>query len=117
MKAIKDFSFSAAHSLSKVCDGHQCMRLHGHNYRVRIECSGDLDDKDMVIDFADIKAVVKPMIDALDHQNINEIVGYENTTSEWLCEWFVRQIGGRIPVSAVEVWETETCCARLEVSQ
>ena len=86
-------------------------------YRVRIECSGGLDGKDMVIDFADIKMVVKPMIDALDHQNINEIVGYDNTTAEWLCNWFADQIGSRIPLSAIEVWETETCCARMEIQK
>lgn len=118
MKAIKDFYFSAAHQLSKVHDGHKCKNLHGHNYRIRIEikCKDDeLDHRDMVLDFDDIKEVVKPLIDTLDHKNINDVVGYDNTTSEWLCLWFAKQINGRIPLSAVEVWETETCGARLEV--
>lgn len=110
--AIKDFSFSAAHSLSKVHDGHKCKNLHGHNYRIRVECSGELDGRDMVVDFDDIKAVVKPLIDKLDHKNINEVVGYDNTTSEWLCRWFIEQIKDRIPVTSVEVWETDTCGAR-----
>lgn len=116
MKAIKDFSFSAAHQLSKVHHGHKCKNLHGHNYRVRIECSDEnLDHRDMVLDFDDIKNVVRPLIDMLDHKNINDIVDYDNTTSEWLCLWFLRQIDGKIPVSAVEVWETESCGARLEI--
>ena len=116
MKVIKDFKFSAAHQLSKVADGHKCKNLHGHNYRVRIECQlPELDERDMVLDFDDIKVVVKPLIAMLDHKNVNDVVGYDNTTSEWLCLWFVEQIGDRIPLSAVEVWETETCCARLEM--
>lgn len=115
IKAIKEFSFSAAHSLEKVHECHKCKRLHGHNYRVRIECKAKLDDKDMVVDFDDIKAVVKPLIDSLDHRNINDVVGYSNTTSEWMCAWFAKSIGNRIPLSAVEVWETDTCGARLDI--
>jgi 6-pyruvoyltetrahydropterin/6-carboxytetrahydropterin synthase len=116
MKAIKDFYFSAAHQLAKVHDGHKCKNLHGHNYRIRIECTGnELDHRDMVLDFDDIKEVVKPLIYMLDHKNINDVLGYENTTSEWLCQWFVIQIGSRLPLSAVEVWETETCGARVDV--
>lgn len=116
MKVIKDFTFSAAHQLSKVHEGHKCRNLHGHNYRVRIECSrADLDSRDMVVDFDVIKHVVKPLTDQLDHKNINDVLGYDNTTSEWLCQWLVAQIGGLIPLSAVEVWETETCAARIEL--
>lgn len=118
MIAIKEFSFSAAHQLSKVHDCHKCKRLHGHNYMIRIECAADeLDERDMVLDFDDIKEVVKPLIEMLDHQNINQVVNYDNTTSEWLCNWFSEQIAGRIPLTAVEVWETPTCGARLEIKQ
>ena len=117
MKAIKDFCFSASHSLAYVHDDHKCKRLHGHNYRVRIECSGPMNGQDMVVDFDDIKFVVGPIIDSLDHRYLNEVVTYENTTSEWLAKWLVGQIGGRLPLSAVEVWETESCGARIEIAQ
>lgn len=115
MKAIKRFEFSAAHSLSKVSECHKCKNLHGHNYLVQIECeSSNLDEKDMVVDFDDIKSIVKPLIESLDHQYINSVVGYDNTTSEWLCHWFDKQISDSLPISAIEVWETPTCGARLE---
>lgn len=116
MIVFKDFTFSAAHALAKVHDGHKCKNLHGHNYRVRVECSSTpLNETDMVIDFDDIKAAVKPIIEMLDHQFINEIVGYDNTTAEWLCGWLVERIAIRLPLlSAVEVWETTTCGARCE---
>ena len=117
MKVIKDFRFSAAHRLSKVPGGHPCARLHGHNYRIRIECDGPVkDDTDMVIDFHDVSVVVKPLVESLDHQFINDVVEYENTTAEWLCEWFFKKIPATLPISAIEVWETETCCARMEVN-
>ena len=115
---IKDFCFSSAHQLAKVHDGHKCKRLHGHNYRLRVECKGNLDEKDMVVDFFDIKKVVKPLVDALDHRNLNDVVGHNNTTSEWMCQWFIAQIKERMPsmpLSSVEVWETETCGARIDL--
>lgn len=115
IKVIKDFCFSAAHQLDLVGDHHRCKRLHGHNYRVRIECQGQMDEKGMVIDFFDIKDKVKPLIESLDHRNINDVTGCNNTTSEFMCNWFKDKIGNDIPLSAIEVWETETCGARLEL--
>lgn len=118
IKVIKDFSFSSAHQLSKVDNGHKCKRLHGHNYRLRVECKGELDEKDMVVDFFDIKEVVKPLLDALDHRNLNDVVSHDNTTSEWMCQWFIKQIkrlSPELPLSAIEVWETETCGARIDL--
>lgn len=42
MKIFKDFHFEAAHRLPNVPDAHKCSRLHGHNYKVRIEVTGEL---------------------------------------------------------------------------
>ena len=36
----KDFAWSASHVLDGLPKGHQCGRLHGHNYVARIELSG-----------------------------------------------------------------------------
>lgn len=116
MIVFKDFTFSAAHTLAKVRDGHKCKNLHGHNYRVRVECSSTmLNAIDMVIDFDDIKAATKPIIGLLDHQFINAVVGYDNTTAEWICGWLAERLIPQLPLlSAIEVWETETCGARWE---
>ena len=43
------FKFSCAHFLI-FPDGTK-ERLHGHNYRVRVEITGDLSDRGLVIDF------------------------------------------------------------------
>ena len=47
----------------------------------------------MVIDFGDIKEVVKPLIDEhLDHYYLNEVAGLENPTSENLARWVWRRL-------------------------
>ncbi len=39
------------------------------------------------MDFADIKAAFKPVLDRLDHYYLNDIEGLENPTSENLARW------------------------------
>src|SRR2546421_12500234 len=80
----KEFTFEAAHRLPGVPTGHKCARLHGHSYRLIVHVSGDVDPvTGMVIDFADVKAAVKPLIEAhLDHYYLNEVEGLDNPTSE-----------------------------------
>lgn len=60
-------TFSAAHFITIA--GHQCERLHGHNYRVGVSVRGTVDrETGFVVDFAAIKRAVKPLIDAVDHR-------------------------------------------------
>jgi 6-pyruvoyltetrahydropterin/6-carboxytetrahydropterin synthase len=58
------FKFSCAHFLI-FPDGSK-ERLHGHNYRVRVEIVGDLSDRGLVIDFIEAKPVVRELCDELD---------------------------------------------------
>ena len=59
-------SFSAAHFITY--DGHKCETLHGHNYRVRRRLAGSLDENYYVIDFTQVKKLMKGLCDALDHR-------------------------------------------------
>lgn len=108
-KLWKDFSFEAAHQLTKVAIGHQCGRMHGHSYKVRIHCEGLLDpSKDWVVDYADIAKATRPIIDKLDHTFLNDHLDLE-TTAENLAWWIMRQLVLKLPsLSAVEVFETPT---------
>jgi 6-pyruvoyltetrahydropterin/6-carboxytetrahydropterin synthase len=108
-KLWKDFSFEAAHQLTKVPPGHQCGRLHGHSYKVRIHCEGKLDpSRDWVVDYAEIAGVVRPVIQSLDHTNLNDRLDCE-TTAENLAWWLAEKIGPKLPeMFAVEVFETPT---------
>jgi len=45
----------------------KCINLHGHSYRMFLEVDGDLDENGLVIDFYDLKKIVNPIIEELDH--------------------------------------------------
>lgn len=117
----KEFSFSAAHAIR----GHRggCQNLHGHNYRVRICLAADeLDELGMVLDFAQLKAIAREILDPFDHRVINDIPPFDerNTTAELLAEYVFGEVAKRLPerrrirIVAVEVWENDTSCARYE---
>lgn len=114
------------------CYGHRlldydgiCKHPHGHNAVAEIEVrTGGLDNRAMVVDFSDIKRVVKGWIDReLDHKMIlrhddplveplralNEPVYVldSNPTVERIAKLIfdkTRELG--IPVVRVQVWET-----------
>lgn len=107
---IKTFHFDAAHALPNIPAGHKCRQLHGHSYRVDIHITGEVDESvGWVIDFGEIKKHVGPLIEELDHANLNEIPGLENSTSELIARFFWDRLKGSLPdLSAVTVWESET---------
>ena len=111
MDLYKEFRFEAAHHLPNVPVGHKCGRLHGHSFRVEIHVDGPVDPHTgWVIDFADIKAAFKPILNRLDHFYLNEIEGLENPTSENIAIWIWRKLKPDLPLlSEVVVSETCTC--------
>ena len=64
----KDYlAFSSAHFIT--FRGHKCESLHGHNYRVGVSVSGQVDAEcQFVLDFAVLKDILRPMVDAIDHK-------------------------------------------------
>lgn len=57
--------FAAAHFTT---DARGCEPLHGHNYDVFVELSGDLSPESWVIDFSDAKKLVRTICRELDHR-------------------------------------------------
>jgi 6-pyruvoyltetrahydropterin/6-carboxytetrahydropterin synthase len=114
MMIWKEFTFDSAHYLPNVPSGHKCGRMHGHTFKVRLEVTGEPSPSTgWVMDFGDIKSVVKPIVDMIDHAVLNDYAGLENPTSENLALWFWLRLKTKIPsLSAVEVQETCTCGAR-----
>lgn len=109
----KDFRFSAAHSL-RVPEGHPCGRLHGHNYVVRVEVSGDLGEDGMVVDFARLEPLRNYVDSHLDHRSLNEVL--DQPTAENLAAHLWRELHVLVPEvaglsCAVGVGETESCWA------
>ncbi len=115
MTIVKEFRFESAHHLPKVPPGHKCGRIHGHSFRAEVHVTGEMDpETGWVMDFADIKAACKPLIDALDHRYLNQDVeGLDNPTSEAIAVWIWTRLKPTLPgLSTVIVHET--CTARSE---
>lgn len=112
----KDFTFEAAHRLTKVHAGHPCGRMHGHSYRVRVHCEGEMDPYlEWVVDYAEIAKAVRPIIERLDHTTLNDHLEVE-TTAENLAWWIARELHPELPsLSAVEVFETPTTSVFLAI--
>jgi 6-pyruvoyltetrahydropterin/6-carboxytetrahydropterin synthase len=62
-----------------------------------------------VIDFADVKEAMRPLLERLDHRYLNELEGLENPTSEVLARWVWERLAPRLAgLSAITVNETCT---------
>ncbi len=57
--------FSAAHFITFA--GDICERIHGHNYRVRCEIAGPLDENRYVVDFILLRDSLQELTKQLDH--------------------------------------------------
>ena len=107
---FKEFTFESAHRLPHVPEGHKCGRLHGHSFRVAIHIEGEVDPHTgWIRDFAEIKAIFKPIYEQLDHNYLNDIPGLENPTSEVIAKWIWDQVKPLLPeLSKVRIHETCT---------
>jgi 6-pyruvoyltetrahydropterin/6-carboxytetrahydropterin synthase len=114
-------TFAAGHYLRNYRG--KCENPHGHNYKVRITLQGrDLDQAGLLLDFKELKQVMKPVIERLDHQMINDVAPFTtlNPSAENLARYFYDQTNstlksstsGRVSVKEVTIWETDTTTAR-----
>ena len=112
MKAelVKTFRFDAAHSLSNVPPGHKCASLHGHGYRLEVHVVGEVDpDTGWVMDFGRITQSVQPLVDQLDHSNLDDVEGLTNSTSERLAGWLWERIWPKLPeLSTIVIFESDS---------
>jgi 6-pyruvoyltetrahydropterin/6-carboxytetrahydropterin synthase len=70
--------FDAAHFLP----GYQgkCANLHGHTYQVEVVIEGQVGEDGMVLDFYQLKELLKAALVDLDHGCLNQII--PNPTAE-----------------------------------
>src|SRR4051812_44310857 len=98
MKVFREFRFEAAHRLPDAPPGHKCRRLHGHSYRLVVYVEGPIQtETGWVLDFADIRSVVDPLIEQLDHNYLNEIEGLSKPTAEVITHWIWRRLKPGLP--------------------
>lgn len=112
----KTFSFAASHQLDGLPEGHQCGRLHGHNYAVWLDLTAErLDTTGFVYDFGQLAPFREYLDTRFDHRHLNEMLA-GNPTAERIAEHLYgvarKMFGPR--VHAVTVWETATCSARYQ---
>ncbi len=94
IRVAKDYlSFCSGHFISYA--GHQCERLHGHNYRAAVELEGILDDNYYVFDFIALKNATKSITDQLDHYMLlptnNKLINVLEVGSEVHVRYHDRQ--------------------------
>lgn len=124
-----EVQFDMAHFLHGY-DG-KCANIHGHRYRLvatfaseTLQQSGQA--RGMVMDFCEIKAVLKAIAEDFDHKLVVEdneegkrlvsvlagydvvLVPYRPTAEEMSRDMYHRLQSAGLPVSAVELYETPT---------
>jgi len=113
-------SFAAGHYLRDYKG--KCEKPHGHNYKIRVALAGaELDKAGLLLDFKDLKDVMKHVIDRLDHQMLNDLEPFItlNPSAENLAKYFYDEMNhrlrsvtnGRVRVKDVTVFETDTTTA------
>jgi 6-pyruvoyltetrahydropterin/6-carboxytetrahydropterin synthase len=114
-------SFAAGHYLRNYKG--KCEKPHGHNYKVRVTLAGkELDKAGLLLDFKDLREVMKHVIDRLDHQMINDLEPFTtlNPSAENLAKYFYDETNtklscdtnGRVRVKDVTIYETDETTAR-----
>lgn len=107
-RITKEFHFSASHQLKDLPADHQCARMHGHNYIVVVELSGEtLNEYGFVRDYDELSPLKHYIDDELDHRHLNDVLGDDQVTAERMAKHFYDWCKARLPeTSAVRVSET-----------
>jgi 6-pyruvoyltetrahydropterin/6-carboxytetrahydropterin synthase len=108
-------TFAAGHALRNYKG--KCENVHGHNFRVQVTIQGErLDDTGMLVDFIDVKNLMRGVIERLDHQFLNEVAPFDekNPSAENIAEYFHERMSAGLKdtpvpvrITEVKVWETE----------
>eukprot|EP00004_Rigifila_ramosa_P020084 TRINITY_DN5195_c0_g1_i1.p1 TRINITY_DN5195_c0_g1~~TRINITY_DN5195_c0_g1_i1.p1 ORF type:complete len:156 (+),score=29.05 TRINITY_DN5195_c0_g1_i1:6-473(+) len=107
----RDFYFEAGHCL--VHHDGKCKRPHGHSYTLRLLLSGNQlqtsgPKTNMIVDFDDLERVVAPLLeDKLDHHNLNETLGTDSPSAEFISRYVYHQLKPQLEhLDAVTIFET-----------
>lgn len=127
MKIAKEFRWEMGHRLPEHFD--KCRNIHGHSYKMLIELEGEVKSNGMVMDYYDLKKIVRPLIENLDHaflvykedkeiieflekmKSKKVIIDFQSTV-ENICKYFLREISkigfpDNITRVKVRVYETQ----------
>jgi 6-pyruvoyltetrahydropterin/6-carboxytetrahydropterin synthase len=111
-------TFAAGHALRNYHG--KCENVHGHNYKVQVTFAGPrLDSIGLLVDFVEVKRVMRDVVERLDHQFLNDLAPFDvlNPSAENIAKYFYDEIakGLRadtpVEVGQVRIWETDTASA------
>ena len=85
--------------------GHKtCGCMHGHTYKVELIIEGEKKGNGMVMDFYDIKSILRKVLADYDHRCLNDII--EVPSVENICESVYGKLKEQIPYPLVlRMWE------------
>ncbi|RKX61212.1 MAG: 6-carboxytetrahydropterin synthase QueD [Thermodesulfobacteriota bacterium] len=110
---IQDY-FSSAHYLRNYQG--TCENLHGHNWKVELVVEGaKLNEIDLLIDFKELKKILKNILTELDHKLLNDLPYFQknNPSSERIAKYIFEKAKEKlidypnIKVKEVTVFETD----------
>jgi 6-pyruvoyltetrahydropterin/6-carboxytetrahydropterin synthase len=105
----KTIGFESAHFLPTFPQDHKCRRMHGHSFRVDVTITGKVDpDAGYLMDFGELSALLRPIVDRLDHRVLNDIPGLENPTAELVAKYLWDALSPDLPLLE-KVLVRETC--------
>lgn len=121
MQITKIMTFDAAHQLpNEECYG-ACSNLHGHTYKLEVTVAGPIRKEGWVMNFKDLKQIMKKYVDCYDHANLNDF--YDLPTAEnmvqYMYEQMVIDLGALklgVVLYSVRLWETPTSYAEAGVN-
>ena len=120
-EVMVEAQFAAGHYLRNYRG--KCENPHGHNYKVQVTLQGsELDEAGLLLDFKLLKQVMRPVVDRLDHQMMNDLEPFleQNPSAENLARYFYQETnkqlaemtGGRVTVKECLVFETDFTTAK-----
>ncbi len=139
MIIAKSFHWEAAHRIP--WHEGKCKNIHGHSYKMIVELEGAINERGIVMDFKDLKEIVQPYIQLIDHTTIISVWDKElrevfdskqwnyyllpfDSTAENLCKYFAELIikdngsllsANNITTVSVKISETETAYAYAKI--
>jgi len=113
----KEFTFDAAHRLIQYHG--KCEALHGHTYRLAVVLKGFPDEEGMVLDFVELKKLVKhTILSRLDHAYLNDL--FEQPTAEYIARWIWQELEELVRRPNCTLWEVrlwETASSSVTVTR
>ncbi len=102
VQVTRELSFAAARSLPHVLGG----RTGPHRYRVVLTVGGPLDERGLVVDFAELDRLAAPVLAQLDGQDL--VTMLRTPSAEVIALWLLDRLQPVVPgLVSVQVWETD----------